>query len=81
MDKGLPLVLLTNYPSQTGQVWRTALPLPVSMYLTACFIPCDGDRRFPASPGRQESVCGGEGALIHELYKAGFTITDVNLIL
>ena len=22
----------------------------------------------------------GEGALIHELYKAGFTITDVNLI-
>lgn len=27
MDKGLPLVLLTNYPSQTGKIWRTALPL------------------------------------------------------
>ncbi len=28
--------------------------------------------------GRQKAYVVGEGALIHELYKAGFTITDVN---
>ncbi len=60
MDKGLPLVLLTNYPSQTGRIWRTALPLPVSMYRQRVLYLCDGDRRFPASPGRQESDVVGE---------------------
>ena len=50
MDKGLPLVLLTNYPS------------------------ADFLRR---QEGKKAYVVG-EGALIHELYKAGFTITDVN---
>lgn len=60
MDKGLPLVLLTNYPSQTGQDlanrFATAgVDVPDSVFLYLC----DGDRRFPASPGRQESICGG----------------------
>ena len=37
MDKGLPLVLLTNYPSQTGQ--DLANRFATAGYLTACFIP------------------------------------------
>lgn len=48
------------------------------MYLTACFIPLRW--RLPIScvaEGKKAYVVG-EGALIHELYKAGFTITDVN---
>lgn len=49
------------------------------MYLTACFIPLRW--RPPIScvavEGKKAYVVG-EGALIHELYKAGFTITDVN---
>ena len=28
--------------------------------------------------GKKKAYVVGEGALIHELYKAGFTITDVN---
>ncbi len=47
MDKGLPLVLLTNYPSQTGQDlanrFATAgVDVPDSVFYTsamACFIP------------------------------------------
>ena len=58
LDKGMPLVMLTNYPSQTGQDLATA----------------DFLRR---QEGKKAYVVG-EGALIHELYKAGFTITDVN---
>lgn len=39
MDKGLPLVLLTNYPSQTGQDLANRFATAVSMYRIACFIP------------------------------------------
>ncbi len=59
MDKGLPLVLLTDYPSQTGKIWRTALPLPVSMCRIACFIPLRWRLPISCIAGGQESVCGG----------------------
>lgn len=39
MDKGLPLVLLTNYPSQTGQDLANRFATAVSMCRIACFIP------------------------------------------
>jgi len=57
MDKGLPLVLLTNYPSQTGQDLANRF---ATAGVDVLFLPPgEGARRFPASPGRQESVCGG----------------------
>ncbi len=79
MDKSLPLVLLTNYPSQTGQDlanrFATAgVDVPDSVFYTSAMATADFLRR---QEGKKAYVVG-EGALIHELYKAGFTITDVN---
>lgn len=78
LDKGMPLVMLTNYPSQTGGIWRTVSPPLELMFRIAPFTP----QRWPPPifcvARRQKAYVVGEGALIHELYKAGFTITDVN---
>lgn len=59
MDKGLPLVLLTNYPSQTGQDlanrFATAgVDVPDSVFYTSAMATADFLRRR-----RQESICGG----------------------
>ena len=61
LEKEMPLVMLTNYPSQTA-------------FYTSAMATADFLRR---QEGKKAYVVG-EGALIHELYKAGFTITDVN---
>ena len=79
LDKGMPLVMLTNYPSQTGQDlanrFATAgIDVPDSAFYTSAMATADFLRR---QEGKKAYVVG-EGALIHELYKAGFTITDVN---
>lgn len=79
IDKGMPLVLLTNYPSQTGQDlanrFATAgINVPDSVFYTSAMATADFLKR---QEGKKAYVVG-EGALIHELYKAGFTITDVN---
>lgn len=47
------------------------------MFLTACFIPPPWLPPISCVAEGKAYVVG-EGALIHELYKAGFTITDVN---
>ena len=77
LDKGMPLVMLTNYPSQTGDLanrFATAgIDVPDSAFYTSAMATADFLRRR-----RQKAYVVGEGALIHELYKAGFTITDVN---
>lgn len=72
-------MLLTNYPSQTGQDlanrFATAgVNVPDSVFYTSAMATADFLRR---QEGKKAYVVG-EGALIHELYKAGFTITDVN---
>lgn len=38
-EKDIPLVILTNYPSQTARIWRTASQPPGLMFLKACFTP------------------------------------------
>nr|MBA2815238.1 Ribonucleotide monophosphatase NagD [Candidatus Pantoea persica] len=79
LDKKMPLVVLTNYPSQTAQdlADRFANPgveVPDSVFYTSAMATADFLRR---QEGKKAYVIG-EGALIHELYNAGFTITDVN---
>ncbi len=37
-----------------------------------------GNGRLFTPSGWQKAYVIGEGALVHELYKAGFTITDIN---
>lgn len=78
-EQCMPLVMLTNYPSQTAQdlVNRFAaagLAVPESAFYTSAMATADFLRR---QEGKKAYVIG-EGALIHELYKAGFTITDIN---
>ncbi|MDF7680228.1 HAD-IIA family hydrolase [Enterobacteriaceae bacterium ESL0689] len=78
-EKGMPLVILTNYPSQTAQDlanrFATAgIDVPDSIFYTSAMATADFLQR---QEGKKAYVVG-EGALIHELYKAGFTITDVN---
>lgn len=74
----MPLVMLTNYPSQTGQDlanrFATAgIEVPDTAFYTSAMATADFLRRQ-----KVKAYVVGEGALIHELYKAGFTITDVN---
>lgn len=78
LDKGMPLVMLTNYPSQTGgdlanRFATAGIDVPDSAFYTSAMATADFLRRREG-----KSLRGGRRALIHELYKAGFTITDVN---
>ena len=68
IDKGMPLVLLTNYPSQTGQDlanrFATAgVNVPDSVFYTSAMATADFLKR---QEGKKAYVVG-EGALIHEL--------------
>ena len=79
IDKGMPLVLLTNYPSQTGQDlanrFATAgVDVPDSVFYTSAMATAAFLTR---QEGRKVYVVG-EGALTHELYMAGFSITDID---
>ncbi len=79
LEKGMPLVVLTNYPSQTAQdlanrFASAGLDVPESAFYTSAMATADFLRR---QDGKKAYVIG-EGALVHELYKAGFTITDIN---
>lgn len=78
-EQGNPLVVLTNYPSQTAQDLENRLDnagieidqssIYTSAMATAAFLK--------RQEGRKAFVIG-EGALTHELYKIGFTITDID---
>ncbi|MBN1351511.1 HAD-IIA family hydrolase [candidate division KSB1 bacterium] len=79
LEAGNPLLLLTNYPSQTpsdlqnrleaGGIQLTPNHFYTSAMATAAFLE--------RQDGRKAFVIG-EGALTHELYRIGFTITDIN---
>ena len=78
-EQGMPLVILTNYPSQTAQdlsnrFLAAGIEVPDTAFFTSAMATADFLRR---QEGKKAFVIG-EGALIHELYKAGFTITDIN---
>lgn len=78
-EKEIPTVLLTNYPSQTAQdlanrFHSAGIEVPAERFYTSAMATADF---LSQQPGKKAYVVG-EGALVHELYKAGFTITDVN---
>ena len=77
LDKGMPLVMLTTYPSQTGQDlanrFATAgIDVPDTAFYTSAMATADFLRR---QEGKKAYVVG-EGALIHELYKACLLYTS-----
>ncbi|MED5525840.1 MAG: HAD-IIA family hydrolase [Pseudomonadota bacterium] len=79
LEQGNPLVLLTNYPSQTARdlhnrLAAAGIEVPEEKFYTSAMATADFLRR---QDGTKAYVIG-DGALTHELYQAGFTITDIN---
>lgn len=79
LESKAQLVILTNYPSQTPQDLQNrfavaGINVPQECFYTSAMATADFLRR---QPGKKAFVIG-EGALIHELYNAGFTLTDIN---
>lgn len=79
LEQGNPLVLLTNYPVQTGldlqnRLASAGINVPASCFYTSAMATAD----FLRHQHGTKAYVIGEGALTHELYNAGFTITDIN---
>ncbi|WP_298772169.1 HAD-IIA family hydrolase [uncultured Shewanella sp.] len=79
LEQGNPLVLLTNYPVQTAKdlqnrLGAAGITIPESHFYTSAMATAD----FLTHQDGNKAYVIGEGALTHELYKAGFTITDIN---
>lgn len=79
LAQGNPLVVLTNYPVQTGKDLQNRLSaagmdIPEECFYTSAMATAD----FLKHQEGSKAFVIGEGALTHELYKAGFTITDIN---
>ncbi|ADN75459.1 HAD-superfamily hydrolase, subfamily IIA [Ferrimonas balearica DSM 9799] len=78
-EQGNPLVLLTNYPAQTAKdlvnrLDAAGIEVTEDQVYTSAMATADFLRH---QDGKKAYVIG-EGALTHELYKQGFTITDIN---
>ncbi|SHH25683.1 HAD-IIA family hydrolase [Ferrimonas marina] len=79
LEQGNPLVCLTNYPAQTAKdlanrLNAAGINLSEEHFYTSAMATADFLRH---QDGKKAYVIG-EGALTHELYKQGFTITDIN---
>lgn len=79
LEQGTRLLFLTNYPGQTpkdlqNRFMNAGLHVPEECFYTSAMATADFLRR---QEGRKVYVIG-EGALTHELYMAGFTITDID---
>jgi NagD protein len=79
LESGAPFLFLTNYPSQTPADLRdrfrsAGIDVPAHHFYTSAKATAEFlDRQ--AGEKRKVFVVG-EGALVHELYQAGFTLTD-----
>ncbi|MCL1068327.1 HAD-IIA family hydrolase [Shewanella olleyana] len=79
LEQGNPLVILTNYPVQTGKdlqnrLGAAGINVPETCFYTSAMATAD----FLKHQQGSKAYVIGEGALTHELYNAGFTITDIN---
>lgn len=78
-DQGNPLVLLTNYPSQTDRDLQNRLAaggidVPPEIFYTSAMATAD----FLAQQDGRKAYVVGEGGLVKALYDVGFTITDID---
>ena len=78
---GRPYVFLTNFPSQTpadlaGRLAAAGIDVPAQNFYNSAMATADflksqaGDRR--------RVFVVGEGALVHEIYQAGFTLSETD---
>ncbi|WP_324032177.1 HAD-IIA family hydrolase [Shewanella avicenniae] len=83
LDQGNPLVVLTNNPAQTGKDLQNRLAsagypmIPEECFYSSAMATAAFLKQQAGTNGAKAYVIG-EGALTHELYNAGFTITDIN---
>lgn len=78
LSKRMPLLLLTNFPSQTAgdlqnRLSATGVDIPQECFYTSAMATA----AFLSKQQGRKAYIVGEGALIHELYRIGFTITDI----
>lgn len=79
LEQGHPLLLLTNYPSQTAtdlanRLGAVGLQVPPDCVYTSAMATASF---LEQQEGRKAYVVG-EGGLTHELYQVGFTMTDID---
>ncbi|MBO1518665.1 HAD-IIA family hydrolase [Oceanisphaera sp. DM8] len=79
LEQNINLLFLTNYPAQTprdlqNRFYAAGIEVPESLFYTSAMATAD----FLRCQQGQKAYVIGEGALIHELYKSGFTITDID---
>ncbi len=79
VQQGNKLIVLTNNPSQTPQDLQNRLAsdgvdVPLECFYTSAMATAD----FLKIQEGSKAYVVGEGALTHELYNAGFAVTDVN---
>jgi NagD protein len=79
LDSSQRFLFLTNYPSQTpadlaGRMASNGIEVPPKHFFTSAMATAEF-LNLQAGPRRKAFVVG-EGALVHELYNAGFTISE-----
>lgn len=79
LAQGNPLVLLTNYPSQTerdlqNRLAACGIAVPAEVLYTSAMATAD----FLAQQDGRKAYVVGEGGLTKALYDVGFTITDID---
>ncbi|HKJ69393.1 MAG TPA: HAD-IIA family hydrolase [bacterium] len=78
-NQGNPFLLLTNNPSQTpadlmNRLETAGIEVPAESFYTSAMATA----AFLQKQNGSKAYVIGEGALTHELYRIGFTITDIN---
>ena len=79
IEAGHPLILLTNYPSQTAadlhnRLEHAGVDVPEKHFYTSAMATA----AFLENQTGRKAYVVGDAALTHELYKIGFTITDID---
>ncbi len=79
MERGIDFRFITNYPSQTptdlhNRLLSAGVDVPVEKFFTSAMATA----AFLSKQSGRKAYVIGEGALTHELYKIGFTITDID---
>jgi len=79
LASGRPFLFLTNYSSQTpadlaGRLASAGLEVPTAHFYTSAMATVEFLDKQAGS--RRRAYVVGEGALVHGLYQAGFTLSD-----
>lgn len=79
IKQGNPLLFLTNYPSQTAADLKNRLSSAgLNVKEEHFFTSAMATAEFLSRQKGRKAYVVGEGALTHELYSRGFTITDID---